>query len=103
LIEGERVSGVVLKTPRPGEPRGNFLILETTNGPIALGASVKQGATVLGRELARQQVRVGDEVAITYLEMRATADAQRRYRAYAVEVEPNSSYLRYEREREAAA
>jgi hypothetical protein len=62
LIEGERVLGTVIQLPRAGGHLGTFLTVHTSTGLIAIAANPKRGATVLGRELERLQVRVGDQI-----------------------------------------
>ena len=86
MVEGERVEGVVLRLPAPGVPSGTRLFLETATGPIAIAATAKKGATVLERRLRDEAVGVGDTITVSYFGMRRTADGERSYRDFRLEV-----------------
>ncbi len=84
LVEGESISGVVLRLPTPGAFNGRRVFIATPEDVVGLHATAKTGHTVLEREL--EHVRPGDRVTITNHGWRDTADGERSYRDYMVEV-----------------
>jgi hypothetical protein len=85
LIAGERVEGSVRRLPEPGAQLGNYLLLETADGVLALGATARKGHTVLERLLVDEGIAVGDDVAITFRGKRRTVDGEHEYRHYELE------------------
>jgi hypothetical protein len=86
LVEGEVLAGTVRRMPQPDTPFGHWLVIDRPRaGAVAIQASAKSGHSVLERELARLEVRAGDEIRVTYAGVRATRDGLRSYRAYHVE------------------
>lgn len=86
LNEHECFSGIVDRLPMPGAPNGNSLYLSNEQEKRAIHATAKTGHTVLERKLAELCVRVGDRVQIVYLGKRPTADGEREYRLYEVNI-----------------
>jgi hypothetical protein len=85
LIAGERVRGTVRRLPRPGTKIGNYLLLDTDDGVIAIPATAKRGHTVLERLLTEEEIAVGDRIAVSFHGKRRTRDGQREYRHYELE------------------
>ena len=94
LRDGETLVGTVARLPRDGAFNGGSVFLELDDGEIvAIHATAKKGHTVLERLLG--DVRVGDRVAITYHGRRTTADGERSYRSYSLNIlEPKVADLR---------
>jgi hypothetical protein len=79
--EGETIAGQVIALPARGVFAGTRLFLRTDAGEtISIPAAARRGWSVVERTLTDQQVRVGDEVAITFVGWRQTADGERQYR-----------------------
>lgn len=85
MYEGEILEGTVMRLPTPGTRNGNRAFIFTNDGLLGIPATARKGHSVLERELPELEVRVGDDVVITYNGMRNTADGERRYRHYTVE------------------
>jgi hypothetical protein len=88
LVEGEQLTGVVLKLPSPGTVDGNRLVLSTADGVASIPATARRGWTVLERQLA--VVHVGDVVAVHFVGWREKSDGIR-YRLVRVHVHLRSS------------
>jgi len=86
LVEGETVEGTVVRLPMWGADAGTRLFLDTDDEVISIPATAGKGHTVLERLLSDERVRVGDGVTITYVGKRRTADGERTYRDYQLEV-----------------
>ena len=85
LRTGETLTGAVVRLPRHGAFNGTSVFLRRRDGEVlALPAAASKGHTVLERLLG--DVRVGDEVAITYKGRRTTRDGERQYRDYDLQV-----------------
>jgi hypothetical protein len=86
LVEGESAAGTVLRLPAWNAVNGTWLFLRTTQETVCIPASAKRGHTVLARLLEDEHVAVGDHVTVAYLGKRRTADGEREYRDYRLEV-----------------
>lgn len=83
LVEGEVVSGRVVRLPAPGEHQGNRLFLRRADGVLlAIPATASKGHAVLNRAL--EGVSKGDEIQIRFLGWRDTLNGERRYRLHEV-------------------
>jgi len=87
LIAGERVEGIVLRLPIWNAESGTRLFLATVRGTVSIPATANKGHSVLARLLDDERVAVGDRVAVTYMGKRPTADGEREYRHYRLEVD----------------
>lgn len=86
LIEGESVAGIVLRLPAWNAVSGTRLFLTTGRETVSIPATASKGHTVLAKLLSEEHVAVGDHVTIGYLGKRRTADGEREYRDYRLEV-----------------
>ena len=84
LEEGESISGMGLRLPTPESFNGRRVFIATPEEVVGVLATAKAGHTVLEREL--EHVRPGDRVTIKNHGWRATADGERSYRDYTVEI-----------------
>jgi hypothetical protein len=86
LVDGERVEGVVVRLPMWNADSGTRLFLATTRETVSIPATASKGHTVLAKLLEEQRVAIGDHLTITYLGKCTTADGERQYRSYELEV-----------------
>ena len=81
LIEGETVSGTIVRLPMPGVANGSRLFIQTTTGQpaeyVAIPAAGRVGWSVLARRLSG--AKPGDRISVTFKGWRVTRDG-RRYR-----------------------
>jgi hypothetical protein len=85
LVEGEQLTGLVLRLPEFAAYHGQKLFLQAPDGAVLrLEATASCGHTVLERLLRDEAVAVGDLVTIRYFGKRPTASGERTYRAYEV-------------------
>jgi hypothetical protein len=94
LVEGQKVTGEVVRLPERGAHAGTKLLLDRGDEVVAFSATAKRGWAVLERQLADQQVRVGDQVAIAFVGWRETRDGARRYRLVTVDVLARGAVVR---------
>jgi hypothetical protein len=86
LIEGDVVSGTVIRLPMACAHAGTRLFLRTDTEVIAIPATAGKGHTVLQKLLEERQVAVGDHLAINHRGKRSTLDGLRQYCHYEIEV-----------------
>lgn len=87
LVDGEVLRGTVVRLPQRGGFDGTRLFLRTDSGEVGIPATASRGHTVLERLLMDHHVGVGDFIAVTYTGKRLTADGERTYRDYRLEVD----------------
>lgn len=83
LVEGESITGRVVRLPSPGAFNGSRVFVATPSEVVGLQATAKTGHTVLERKL--ESIEHGDLVTITFHGKRPTADGEREYRLYTLE------------------
>lgn len=81
LIEHDRLTGAVVRLPRPGTYHGNRLFLRLANDAVVgIPATAAKGHAVLEHSLREQCIGVGEYVAVQFTGWRKTKDGKRTYR-----------------------